>query len=114
MKPQRDMRPSGFPERGPVAGRPVTRTTFHFERRDYDACTHAEQRMSTAETSVRVSRETLAELDRLRAVFHTRTADETIRRLVRERRSRALNRMLGSGKGTVSQFTEEDRLETHG
>ena len=70
--------------------------------------------MSPAESSVRVSKETRAELERLREVFHTRTADETIRKLVRERRSRALNRMLGSGKRTVSQFTEEDRLETHG
>ena len=49
----------------------------------------------------------------MREVFHTRSADETIRKLVRERRSRALGRMLGSGKGIVSKFAEEDRLETH-
>lgn len=69
--------------------------------------------MTSAQSSVRVSRETLDELERLREVFHTRSADETIRKLVRERRSQALGRMLGSGKGIVSKFTEEDRLETH-
>jgi hypothetical protein len=69
--------------------------------------------MATAETSVRVSRQTLVELERLRQVFHTKSADETIRKLVRERRARALHRMFGSGKGIVSPFTEEDRLDSH-
>ncbi|MCI4351819.1 MAG: hypothetical protein L3K14_00290 [Thermoplasmata archaeon] len=69
--------------------------------------------MASAETSVRVSRETLGELERLRELFHTRSADETIRQLVRERRARALDWMLGSGKGIVSSFTEEGRFESH-
>jgi hypothetical protein len=68
--------------------------------------------MASADTSVRVSRETLKELERLREVFHTRSADETIRKLVRERRSRALDWIVGSGKGVVSPFTEEDRLDS--
>ena len=71
------------------------------------------ERMGGAETSVRVSRETLRELERLREVFHARTADETIRKLVRERRSRSLGRMLGSGKGVVSPFGEDDRITSH-
>lgn len=69
--------------------------------------------MASAETSVRVSRQTLVELERLREVFQTRSADETILRLVRERRSKALGRMLGSGKGVVSSIAEEDRLVAH-
>jgi hypothetical protein len=69
--------------------------------------------MATAETSVRVSRETLRDLERLREVFHTRSADETIRKLVRERRSRALDWMKGSGKGIVSPFTDDDRYDSH-
>jgi hypothetical protein len=69
--------------------------------------------MAAADSSVRVSRRTLAELERLRGVFHTKSADETILRLVRERRSRALNRLFGSGKGVVSPFAEEDRLGSH-
>jgi hypothetical protein len=69
--------------------------------------------MATADTSVRVSKQTLIELERLKEVFHTRTAEETIRKLVRERRSHALHRMLGSGRGVVSRFVEEDRLASH-
>ena len=69
--------------------------------------------MVAAETSVRVSRQTLVDLEHLREVFQTRSADETIQRLVRERRSRALDRMLGSGKGVISQFTADDRIATH-
>ena len=74
---------------------------------------HTSIDLAAAETSVRVSRQTLVELERLREVFRTRTADETILKLVRERRSRALGRMLGSGKGVVTSFTEEDRLGAH-
>jgi hypothetical protein len=69
--------------------------------------------MSAPDSSVRVSREILAELDRLREVFQTRSADETIRKLVTERRSKALGRMIGSGKAVVSKFTEKDRLAAH-
>lgn len=68
--------------------------------------------MSAANTSVRVSSETLDRLEELRSIFGTRTADETIQKLLRERRSLALRRMLGSGRGVVSKFTEEDRLAT--
>jgi hypothetical protein len=65
--------------------------------------------MVGGETSVRVSRVTLRELDRLRTVFRTRTSDETIAQLIRERRSRALRRLAGPGQGVVSPFTEADR-----
>jgi hypothetical protein len=69
--------------------------------------------MAAADTSVRVSRQTLTDLERLGQVFHTRSADETIRKLVQERRSRALSRMIGSGRGVVAAFTEEDRVAAH-
>jgi len=68
--------------------------------------------MSGAETSVRVSRETLRDLEHLRVTFNVRTADEAIRKLIRERRSRALDRLIGSAKGLPS-FTEADRLDSH-
>lgn len=68
--------------------------------------------MSGAETSVRVSRETVRDLEHLRTTFGVRTADETIRKLIRERRSRALDRLIGSGKG-LPRFTEADRLDSH-
>ncbi len=69
--------------------------------------------MVAAETSVRVSRGTLRELDRLREVLHTSSADETIQKLIRDRRSRVLGRMFGSVKGAKQGFTEGDRLENH-
>jgi hypothetical protein len=69
--------------------------------------------MSTADTSIRVSRETLRDLEGLRQAFQTQTAEETIQKLIRERRSAALTRLIGSGKGKVPAFTEADRLESH-
>jgi hypothetical protein len=69
--------------------------------------------MSSADSSIRVSRETLRDLEQLRQALQTQTADETIRKLIRERRSSALSRMYGSGKGRVSPFTEADRLDSH-
>jgi len=69
--------------------------------------------MSGADTSVRVSRETLRDLEQIRAAFNVRTADDAIRKLIRERRSRALERLIGSGKGKLHRFTEADRLDSH-
>ena len=69
--------------------------------------------MSAADTSIRVSLETLRQLEQLRGAFHTRSAEETIRKLIRERRSAALSRMFGTGRGTVGAFTESDRVDTH-
>jgi len=69
--------------------------------------------MAGEETSVRVSRETLRDLEQIRQAFNVRTADEAIRKLIRERRSRALDRMNGSGKGKLPRFTESDRLDSH-
>jgi hypothetical protein len=69
--------------------------------------------MAGADTSVRVSRQTLHELERLRRVFDVQTADETIQKLIRERRSKALSRIFGNSKGASSPFTEADRLDSH-
>ncbi len=66
--------------------------------------------MSAADTSIRVSRETLRDLERLRQTFRTDTAEATIRRLIQERRSKALARMFGSGRGQITPYTEADRL----
>ncbi len=69
--------------------------------------------MRSADTSVRVSRETLRDLEQLRLAFRVRTAEDAIRKLIRERRSRALDRLIGSGKGILPPFTEADRLDSH-
>lgn len=69
--------------------------------------------MSSADSSIRVSHQTLRDLERLRQVLQTESAEETIQKLIRERRSAALSRMLGSGKGRLRPWTEADRLESH-
>ena len=69
--------------------------------------------MSVANTSIRVSHQTIHDLERLRQAFHAQSAEETIRQLIRERRSAALSRMLGSGRGRTRRWSEADRLETH-
>jgi hypothetical protein len=68
--------------------------------------------MAGADASVRISRATLRDLEQLRMTFHVRTADETIRKLIQERRSRALDRLFGSAKG-LAPFQEADRLDSH-
>lgn len=69
--------------------------------------------MSGADSSIRVSHETVRDLERLRQAFQTDSAEQTIQKLIRERRSAALSRMLGSGKGRIRPWTEADRLESH-
>jgi hypothetical protein len=86
--------------------------TFRGHPRLYTACAHASV-MSGADSSVRVSRETLRDLEQIRVAFNVRTAEDAIRKLIRERRSRALDRLIGSGKGKLRRFTEADRLESH-
>jgi hypothetical protein len=69
--------------------------------------------MSQADVTIRVSKQTLLELQRLGGLFATQSVDATIRRLIKERRSAALSRIMGSGKGIVSRFTEADRVDSH-
>jgi hypothetical protein len=69
--------------------------------------------MGGAESTVRVSRATLRDLEQMRVAFNVRTADETIRKLIHERRSRALDRLIGSGRGKLRRFTEADHLDSH-
>jgi len=101
--------PSGPVPRGVCLG--LRSPSFGTQMLNSHAC--MQTIMSRAETSVRVSRETLRDLDQLRVAFNVRTADEAIRKLIRERRSRALDRLIGSGKGKLHRFTEADRLDSH-
>jgi hypothetical protein len=64
-------------------------------------------------TTVRVSRETLDELERFQRILKTRTADETIRAIMRIKRKELVDRAYGGLRGRVSAFTEADRLENH-
>ncbi|MCI4347713.1 MAG: hypothetical protein L3J97_03730 [Thermoplasmata archaeon] len=69
--------------------------------------------MSGALTTMRVSRETLDELERFQRVLRTKTADDTLRALMRIKRKELIDRAFGSLKGKVSRFTEDDRFDSH-
>ncbi len=68
--------------------------------------------MVAAATTVRVSRHTLAELERFQKALKTRTADETIREVLRLQRRAVIRRLSGSLRGKVSPFTEADRIDS--
>jgi hypothetical protein len=67
--------------------------------------------MSAPTTTVRVSSETVQELERFRDALHTRTADETIRALMRLKRREVLRLTRGIDRARLSAFNEEDRGE---
>jgi len=67
-------------------------------------------RLSEA-TTVRVSRNTLEMLERLRKKFKVGSLDEAIQALIRQRRRMVVNRAFGVDKNRIRPFTEEDRGE---
>lgn len=69
--------------------------------------------MSEALTTMRVSREALDELERFQRILNTKTADETLRALLRIKRKELLDSAYGSLSGKVSSFSEADRLDRH-
>jgi hypothetical protein len=68
--------------------------------------------MSSASTTVRVSRDTLAELERFQRALGTTSVDETIREILKLQRAAVIERLSGSLRGRVSQFTEADRIDS--
>ncbi len=67
--------------------------------------------MVTAETSVRVSRSTLAELERFRSAIQAESLDAAIRSLLLLKRRELVAQIYGSAKG-VRPFRESDRLDS--
>jgi hypothetical protein len=68
--------------------------------------------MSAAVTSVRVSKETLAEILRFKEATGVDTADEALRLLLKQRRTELIRALYGSARGHLRPFTEADRLDT--
>jgi predicted RNA binding protein with dsRBD fold (UPF0201 family) len=68
--------------------------------------------MSSA-TTVKVSKATLSELEKLREQLNARSLDEAIRSLIKRHRLQLLQVALGADKGKIRAFTEEDRGEDH-
>ena len=62
-------------------------------------------------TTVKVTKETLAELEKLRDHLDAGSLDEAIAVLIRKHRAAVLDAVLGVDKGKVKPFTESDRGE---
>jgi hypothetical protein len=67
--------------------------------------------MASAETSVRVSRQTLGELERFQAALGARTLDEAISSLLALKRKQLIAQIYGSARG-IGRFREPDRIDT--
>ena len=67
--------------------------------------------MVAAITSIRVSRETLSELERFQGALGSRTLDETIRTLLAAKRKELVAQIYGSARG-MRPFRESDRLDS--
>ena len=62
-------------------------------------------------TTVKISRDTLSNLGRLREEMKARSIDETVMALIKSHRKRTLAGVFGADKGRVRPFTDEDRGE---
>jgi hypothetical protein len=62
-------------------------------------------------TTVKVSKATLAELEKLRHKLGAKSLDEAIKVLIRKQRMEIIDETLGVDKGRINRFTAEDRGE---
>jgi len=62
-------------------------------------------------TTVKVSKTTLAELEKLREQLNVRSLDDAITSLIKRHRLQILQGTLGADRGKIRAFTEEDRGE---
>jgi len=62
-------------------------------------------------TTIRVSRETLNELEHLRRKSRAKSLEDVIKMLVKEYRRQLIDDAFGLDRGKISSFKEEDRGE---
>lgn len=65
----------------------------------------------TKSTTVRVAKNTLEMLERLRERMEARTLDDAIRLLIMRQRKITIDQAFGLDKGRIKPFSEEDRGE---
>ncbi len=65
----------------------------------------------TEVTSIRVSKNTLEILEKLRNKLKARSLDETLRTLIMRQRKMMINETFGLDKDRIKPFSEEDRGE---
>jgi hypothetical protein len=64
-----------------------------------------------SDTTVKISRDTLSNLERLKEEMNARSIDETVMALIKSHRKKILTGVFGADKGRVRPFTDEDRGE---
>ena len=67
--------------------------------------------LAASDITVKVSRSTLSELEWLREEFNSKSIDETLQVLIKERQRKTLTTVFGSNKGRAVRFSEVDRGE---
>jgi predicted RNA binding protein with dsRBD fold (UPF0201 family) len=67
--------------------------------------------LASSDKTVKISRETLTHLERLREEMNAKSIDETVRTLIKSHRRRILTGVFGVDKGRIKPFREEDRGE---
>lgn len=67
--------------------------------------------LASTNTTVKISRDTLSHLERVREEMKAKSLDETVRELIKSHRRRILAVAFGVDKGRVKSFTERDRGE---
>ncbi len=60
---------------------------------------------------MKISRETLSHLERLREEMNARSIDATVKTLIKSHRHRILAGVFGADRGRIKPFREEDRGE---
>ncbi len=67
--------------------------------------------MASPDKTVKISRETLSHLERLRDEMKAASIDETVKALIKSHRRRILAGAFGADKGRIKPFDERDRGE---
>lgn len=62
-------------------------------------------------TTIKISRDTLKELEYLRKAMSEVSIEGVIKRLILDRRRRIIDEIFGIDEGRIRRFDEEDRLE---
>jgi len=65
----------------------------------------------TETTTIRVTKNTLKMLERLRQKLRAQTLDETIRIFITQQRKQRIDETFGLDQGKIKPFSEEDRGE---
>jgi len=63
-------------------------------------------------TTIRVSKRLAELLEEQKRLMNARSIEEVILNLLKEHRKRVAERYFGIDKGRISEFTEEDRLDS--